>query len=89
MNRKMALLGICLGQVLIYICVATLYAVPETVLEDSEGISGFELYGKGALWWDGGGTCGEFMHQATIRSRFSDVTVPLLQKWRCAHRLKS
>lgn len=42
----------------------------QTVLTDSNGISGFELYTNGIYWWSAGGGCvGEFKHQSTIRVR--------------------
>lgn len=43
-------------------------ATPQTVVTDSLGITAFDLYNYGLIWWDGGGRCaGEFPHEATIR----------------------
>lgn len=45
-------------------------ASPSVVLSDSQGISGFELYGNGIFWWDEHGVCGtEFPNDATVRVR--------------------
>ncbi|WNG30225.1 fibronectin type III domain-containing protein [Cystobacter fuscus] len=43
---------------------------PSTLLTDTDGISGFELYGQGLHWWRGDGGCGgEFPVTATLRLR--------------------
>ncbi len=43
-------------------------ATPQPVVTDSLGITAFDLYGDGLIWWDGRGRCaGEFPHEATIR----------------------
>lgn len=49
-------------------------ATPTQVITDSDGISGFELYGSGALWWDAGGVCGgEFPHDANVKIRAANI----------------
>lgn len=46
----------------------------ERVLTDTNGVSGFDLYGNGALWWRDDGQCtGEFPHDSTIRIRAASV----------------
>ena len=45
-------------------------ALPETVLTDPDGISGFELYKGGLYYWGGRGECtGEFSENGFIRVR--------------------
>lgn len=61
------------GMAAIFLFIAGAYP-QQLVLTDSGGISGFELYGKGVLWWNHPITCsGEFGSKGTIRARIADI----------------
>lgn len=45
-------------------------AFAQTPIDDSNGVSGFELHQNGLYWWSAGGVCsGEFPHDSTVRLR--------------------
>jgi len=63
-------ISLCAGLGLLGLLLLTGVALADTLVTDPEGISGFELYGNGLLWWDAPGVCsGEFPHSATVRVR--------------------
>jgi len=69
-SRARGRIGLTIGLSLLGVLLLVTAVWAATVVTDPLGISGFELYGNGLLWWDGPGGCsGEFPHDSTIRLR--------------------
>ena len=63
-----------LGLGLCVVASRTWAAAPIAVLTDGDGISGFELHGSGAIWWDSPGVCGgEFPNDAHVKVRAANI----------------
>jgi hypothetical protein len=73
-GRRLAtiLLLVVLGEA----CASRVFgAVSTAVVTDTEGISGFDFYNNGLIWWDTPGRCsGEFPNDGTIRVRITSPT---------------
>lgn len=59
------------GAVALLMAVAAPLAQGDLLINDAQGISGFELYQKGATWWRNAGNCGDVFINATANTKFN------------------